>query len=251
MRLIQASVHALICGRSSSGDADLAADDVQRQRDRELRDPLAAAGGDEVVDQPVGERLDERLELLDRRRRGTRSRTAAAPACASARRARRGSAPAPSPSPRRAWSRERLLGDRRLSLRLLGIVRPDRLARVVRAVADAVAEPLGVEQDHPDVVVARDHVHARERVLPDRRLVPEQLVGGVRAVVDSGIEEIDVDGRRGHGVSSVAEGACPESASQATASQTCVWSKFSTGCAKLAPENRARRRRCSSRTRSV
>ena len=112
---------------------------------------------------------------------------------------------------------------------------------------------LGHDLGHQLVVVQRAaplrdlavDEHAQER------LVPEQLVGGVRAVVDSGIEEIDVDGRRGHGVSSVAERACPESAPQTTARQTCVWSKFSTGCAKLAPENRARRRRCSSRTRSV
>jgi len=65
MRWIQASVHALICGMSLVGNAHLTADHVERQRNRELRDELAAAVSMNASNRRLVSCFDERVELLD------------------------------------------------------------------------------------------------------------------------------------------------------------------------------------------
>ena len=178
------------------GHADLAADHVERQRDRELRDPLAPPCADEVVDEPVGDLLDVAVDLADRRR--LERRVEELPHLEVVRVVARVEARRRHPALLlvQLLDVRGLARDLGLPLRLLRVVGTDRLARVVRAVPDPVREPLRVEEDHPDVLVAADHVHPGRVVLPDRRLVAQVRVGVVRAVVHLGVEEVELHGRR-------------------------------------------------------
>ena len=165
-------------------DTHLTADHVERERHGVLRDPLAAAVAEEVLDELVGDVLDVGVDLLDRGR--AEGVVEHAPHLHVVRLVPRVEARSRRPALLLVELREPLgaLCDR--------VVRLHGLAGVVGAVPDAVRVALGVEQDRADVLVARDEVHPGERVLPDGRLVPQLLVGGVRAVVRLGIEEVDL-----------------------------------------------------------
>ena len=60
------------------------------------------------------------------------------------------------------------------------------------ALAHAAREALGVEQYPAYVLETGDYVEAGQGVLPHGRVVAELLVGVVRAVLEAGIQEVDL-----------------------------------------------------------
>jgi hypothetical protein len=157
----------------------LPSDDDEWQGHGELRRPVATAGVDEAIDEPVGDIAHEWVQGLDPTR--PKGVVEHAPHLAVT-----GVVPA---GERRSRDPTFLLVEVAHALRSF-----QHLGGSCDPALALVSVGVGVGEQGADVVVACHQEHAGARIPPGRRIIAEDLVGAVRALVGGLVEEIDFSG---------------------------------------------------------